>query len=235
MTRLLWTALVGLGMAQGAVVFSSGGPTTDLAVTIGESTAGTLFTLPNAVTVAGVRFWMAAYSPLTADPQANFSGELYFALHLNALGDVGAMVTDAVATGLTSTPTGLVVPGDNTGIGVVEFNLPASVNLTAGVYWLILHEGTSLAGFDGTDLAWQSAGPGFSKQGALGALPTSATPRAAAFELVDTAFAGSGSGTATPEPGTLGMIGIGMMAFFVRRMRMRRTGCRSNVNGFLTE
>lgn len=217
LTRLLWIAMVWLGTAQGAVVFTRGVPTTDPAVTISESTGGTLFTLPDPVTVAGVRFWVAGYSPVVADPQANFSGELYFALHLNNLGDIGAKVADGVVTGLTSTPTGLVEPTSNAGISAVEFNLPTPLNLTAGVYWLVLHEGTSLAGFDGTDLVWQSAGGGFSKQGALGTLPTSATPRAAAFDFVDTPF--NGGGTATPEPGTLALVAAGVSFIVCRAYR----------------
>lgn len=218
LTRFLWMALVLLGTAQGAVVFTRGVPTTDLAVTISESTGGTLFSLPNPVTVAGVRFWVSSYNPITADPQANFSGELYFALHLNNLGDVGSKVADGVVLGLTSTPTGLVVPGTNAGISAVEFNLPTALNLTVEVYWLILHEGTSLAGFDGTDLSWHSAGSGFSKQGALGALPSSATPRAAAFDFVDTPFSG---GTATPEPGTLCLAGVALAAAVAMRRGWR--------------
>ena len=204
LTRFLWLALACLVPAQGAVVYSNGGPTADIAVSLTYATGGTLFSLPGTVTVAGIRFWIVG---LDADPSTSFSGDVYYALHVNNVANVGTKLFDGTVSGLTSTATGIASQNGVGGVHMVEFNLPTPMALGPGGFWLVLHEGTSLSTYDGTELAWQSSGAGYSLEGNIGTLPDVGTNQAAAFELVNTPFS-----TSTPEPATVGLTGVALVA-----------------------
>jgi len=169
------------------------------------------FTLAGPANVVSAQFWMT----IVGAP-SSFSGNITYAIYNNSAGTLGSLVATNTVSGLTPIPTGGPSGG---GLGyLVQFNLVAPVALGAGGYWLELHEGTTLTQDDFSSVYWAtSAQTGNAKQDTVPTLPTTNTNKELAFRLFDTAVG-------VPEPGSITMIGLGLVALGFRARRQLRRG-----------
>jgi hypothetical protein len=121
------------------------------------------FVLTAPSSIAAVSFWAVATTPGgAAEPVGgflgNFSGTVAWAIHANASGLPGAIVSSGSTIGIVPVATGTVL-GGTLHEYKVSFNFASPVNLAAGTYWLELHEGPTLTTNttkNGADFAWET-------------------------------------------------------------------------------
>lgn len=207
------------GVLPGAVIYSNGGPNLVNGRDIVAFRSADDFVLGSGATLGGIRYWSSVQPgrPFATD----FSGQLTWGVYANNGGALGTLLHTGTVSGLTGTATGQVFPGSNSPVYVLEFTLGAPVALNAGTYWLELHEGASLTANDGSSVLWlTAAASGNAKQAGAGGLPESGINQEYAFELLDAPGAGAG----VPEPGTVWLLGGGLLASFAgwRRRESRR-------------
>lgn len=107
------------------------------------------FSLSGSYGLTGLRFWALLAAP------ADYSGNIYWAIHGNAGGSPGALLssgTQVVAESATGAPQ--VFELDE-----YQFDLALNLQLAAGDYWLALHNGP-LASSDFSDMYWESSDSG---------------------------------------------------------------------------
>ncbi|MBM3756998.1 MAG: PEP-CTERM sorting domain-containing protein [Acidobacteria bacterium] len=202
--------------AQAALIFNNGAPTTLGVRDIGLFRTADDFALASAQNVAGIRFFYSWTSPSVVEPADNFRGTITYAIYNDSAGSIGSQIATGSVSGLASTFTGIIIPGSNAKINAVEFNLVFAVALSAGTYWLELHEGPTLSTDDGTGIGWiLAADAGNAKQGlTANGLPAGGVNNELAFELHDTASGATG----VPEPGSVAlMAGMAVLAALRRR------------------
>lgn len=215
--KYLLAMLCAGGMAQAGLIFDNGSPNVTNARDISLFRSADDFTV-GAVTVGAVRFWITTTSPIQTDPQTNFSGSITYAIYNDSAGSIGSLITSGTVNGLVSVYSGLTHSGSNANINVLDFNLLAPLSLSAGTYWLELHEGATLSTSDGTNIGWELANDtsGNAKQGfAVDGLPVNGVNDELAFQLFD-----SPSGS-VPEPQTVALVGAGLL-FSAAGLRHRR-------------
>jgi len=215
--KYLFAMLCAAGVAQAGLIVDNGAPNVTGARDISLFRSADDFTV-GAVTLGAVRFWITTTSPIQTDPQTNFSGSITYAFYNDSAGSIGSLITSGTVNGLVSVYSGLTHPGSNANINVLDFNLLAPLSLSAGTYWLELHEGTTLGTSDGTNIGWELSNntSGNAKQGfATDGLPVNSVNNELAFRLFDTP---SGS---VPEPQTLALVGAGLLLAAARLHHLR--------------
>lgn len=214
-TGLVVVSLCFSGVTQAATIYNNGGPAvTNLGGSVMSDTKQAQdFLLTGITNLTGVRFWNLQGTA------ADYAGNIFYQIFSDASGLPGVT---AIASGLV-TPT-RIAAGTVLGFSQFQNDFTIAVNgLTAGTYWLALHNGpTTTTAF--SDFYWSWAdlnavntptNPG--SEFALNPLGTSWTSndQEGAFLL-----SGSTVGSSTPEPATFVFVGASLMALGIYRRRL---------------
>ena len=176
------------------------------------------FTLTSAQSLTSVRFWGLRQTTL---PGA-FTGQIYWEFRANAAGAPGAVLTSGLSPATEAFRAPSVVPGNSS--YQYDFSV-GSVNLSAGTYWLVLHNGpfgTTTTG----NLFWETTAPNatssaYQRNGTITPFIITTPPaNHLAFQI------NAADGAPIPEPTTLVMLGMGLagVAGAVRRHRKAHKG-----------
>lgn len=181
MKLFLFTTLLAAtsALAPAAVIYSNGAPdpTQPGARSISFYRAADDFTLAAASNIDAVRFWMVAMDQ-------SFGGTLSYGFYQDSNGALGSLITSGSISNVTplflSQITGFV---QNT--YQVDFNLPSTLSLAAGTYWLEVHDGATLTTNTAAEVLWAivNTGPGTARQSQVPTIPTNQTTDALAFSL----------------------------------------------------
>lgn len=202
-TRILFITLALAGSVEGSVI-GSGAPNQSGGSDLNGFLEADNFTLASSVNIVQVTYWT-----LQGDV-TDYAGSTDWSFHQDASGIPGTVVAsgNTVATGSAT---------GNTTLGLNEFayTFTLSVPLTAGNYWLDLHNGPS-ASQPATSYYWAwSSGTGNSQSQDLSAAPSWETNDAElAFQLTTT------DATTTPEPASLALCGGALLAVAAFRRKM---------------
>ena len=136
--------------AQSALVFDNGAPDQMSGVNMSANRVAEDFTLAANTTITNIRFW--SIQPTAGD----YSGSLSVAIYADVGGTIGSLVT-SFSGALAETSTGL-----STGFGYGEyvFDIPGSIALTAGNYWLALLDGLSPSPVTPNEILWETTAMG---------------------------------------------------------------------------
>lgn len=192
--------------ANAATIFNNGVPDLANAYDITAFRSADNFTLGGSATVAAVQFWAVSIGTFSSD----FDGSVTWAIYNDSSGSLGTLVSSGTVGSLVGFPDGTSVGGFP--VNVIDFNLGSPVGLSAGTYWLELHEGSSLTANDGSSIFWATSNgsAGDAKQDANPTLPSTGQNVEFAFQLFDTAI---------PEPTTWVLLAapLAAMLWFRRR------------------
>ncbi len=190
-------------MAQAAIIYDNGVPTTDNGYPIwgtingtGSTTADD-FTLASNGAITGVGFYFQNYTGITG-----WSGLISYAIRSDASGMPGGILASGsglnVVSSLSSYP--WCCGGGNAWL--VEFDLQSTFNAVSGTtYWL------ELGGADGPTPWWVTTGPGNAKHLRNGTVYSS-WANDVSFYLT-----GSAGPMSVPEPATFALFGLGLAGF----------------------
>ena len=136
--------------AHGALVFDNGGPDLVSGVNMSGNWVAEDFTLAANITITNIRFWSIQSSA------SDYSGSLSLAIYADAGGTIGGLVT-SLSGALAETPTGL---STSFGYGEYVFDIPGSIVLSAGNYWLALLDGLSPNPGNPSEILWETTAVG---------------------------------------------------------------------------
>ncbi len=194
------SALALSGAASAATVYDNGAPDLLFGTQMSEFQVAENFSLGTGYNVSNLRFWTVQAGA------ADYTGSVYWAIYADSAGQPGALV----AGGTTAAVSGALA-GGSTGFGYAAwvYDVPVSVTLGAGSFWLGLHNG-SLASTDPTEMLWATTAAGSAPQGMYldGTWVNTLNEHAFLIE-----------GTVVPEPGAavLMLAGLAAMAGVARR------------------
>jgi hypothetical protein len=195
---------IGLSQAATAVtVFNNGAPDLVSGTQMGEFQVAEDFTLGSAATLGTIRFW-SVQSAAT-----EYSGSVAWSIFSNAGTQPGA----SLFSGLAAVPG--VPTGGSTGAGEAAyvFDIPVTLTLPAGTYWLGLHNGP-LANITPREMSWATTATGLGSPGLyLDAGTWVNSTNAHAFRLESAAV--------VPEAGTSALLFAGLMALAGLRLSRR--------------
>lgn len=202
-------------LAPAAVIFANGTPNETQAQSrsISPFRSADDFTLASSSTIDSIRFWMIATD------QA-FAGTLSYAIYQDASGALGSVVSSGSFTNVP--PVFLsAIPVNIHNNYLVDLNLPSSLSLAAGTYWLELHDGATLTTNNNAEVYWAVAanGPGNARQSQVPTVPTGQTTNALAFSLYGNVNTAPPSNV--PEPSTITISLAGLIALGLLRRQNR--------------
>ena len=205
-------ALTAAPFANAAVVYNNGGPNQADANNLGIVLQADDFVLTGMTTITDVHFW-------SLEATGDYRGGIFWALALNTGGSPGAFVASGFQTAVTRAATGI------NALGFAEFqndfNLNAAVNLAAGTYWLVLHNGQRTNLGDPNDFYWETSANNGTVRGRESdddAATWSTNFNEHAFFLT-----GNAAGV-VPEPATALILATGLVGL----LGMRRKGLGKN-------
>ena len=194
--------------ANAATIYDNGVPDLANAFNISGFRTADNFTLGGSATVAAIRFWAISLTTFPID----FGGSVTWGIYNDSSGNLGTLVSSGTVGSLVGVPDGTLV-ASTFPINVIDFNLGSPLVLSAGTYWLELHEGSSLATNDGSAIFWATSNGtvGDGKQDVNPTLPSTGANAEFAFQLFDT--------TPVPEPTTWVLLAapLAAMLWFRRR------------------
>jgi hypothetical protein len=141
--------------ALAATVFDNGSPNLVSGSEMTEFVVADDFTLASGSNISNIRFWSVQESA------ADYSGSVSWAIYSDAAGEPAVSLFSGL-TNVTSLAT-----GGATGFGysVFVFDIPVSFTLTAGNFWLGLHNGP-LSNTAPSTMLWATTGVGGGTTGA---------------------------------------------------------------------
>ena len=207
-------ALSAAQLSFAAPVYNNGSPDQVSGTQMSEVLVAEDFSLTALTTISSIRFWSIQSAP------ADYLGSVYWAVYSNAVGAPGA-----VLFGNTAVMTTAVATGNSTGFGYAEYVFDVDVAdfaIGAGTYWLGLHNGPS-ASTVASEMLWS----------------TTASTIGSESMYFDSTFGWTGAGTnlafvldgsgvvvpppppppGVPEPGTLALVGLAVLAARVARRK----------------
>jgi hypothetical protein len=199
------------GQAKAATVFSNGVPDLTNAYNMSDFRIADNFTLGGSATVTAVRFWAVSVG---SSFSSAFDGSVTWAIYNDSSGSLGTLVSSGTVGSLVGVPDGTLVLSTFP-VNVIDFNLGSPQALSAGTYWLELHEGTSLTTSDATAIFWATSNgsAGDAKQDFNPTLPSTGQNVELAFQLFDN------TAPSVPEPTTWVLLAapLAAMLWFRRR------------------
>ena len=199
--RRLSLTLLTLGLshaALGAVAYDNGPPNQVSGTQMSEFQVAENFTLGAAANINNIRFW-SVQSAL-----ADYTGSVYWAIYSNSTGQPGGLLEGGVTASIAGSLT-----GSSTGFGYAEyvFDIPVTFTLGVGDYWLGLHNG-ALVNTATSEMLWST---------------TDVPVGSSGLYLDGVNWINSGNEHAfrfdaglIPEPSTLALLAIGLVAVGLR-------------------
>ena len=203
-------ALAAAPLSFAAQVYNNGLPDQVSGTQMSEVVVAEDFTLTALTTISNIRFWSIQFAP------TDYLGSVYWAVYSIASGAPGAVLFGNTAVTTTASATGL-----STGFGYAEYVFDVDVAdfaIGAGTYWLGLHNGPS-ASTVASEMLWS----------------TTASMIGSESMYFDSTFGWVGAGTnlafaldgtgvvvpppGVPEPGTLALVGLAVLAARVARRK----------------
>jgi hypothetical protein len=216
--RLLAAVMLTVAAAYAAPIYTNGAPDTNS----GNEATGKLqaedFTLASTTTLTGARFWAFYWD----DPLAGFLGSVDWAIYSNGSSQPGSSLFSGTATpnigaGAPSCCTDPITV-------MFDFALP-NIQLTAGTYWLVLHNGPVSSATTDQEFFWQTTAANSTATGREQAAPFGGsnwldTGLEHAFEL--DGFGSASAEGEVPEPATLGLTGMALLGLAWCRRKTAR-------------
>ena len=136
--------------AHSALVYNNGAPNQVYGVNMSANWVAEDFTLAANTTITNIRFWSIQSAA------GDYSGSLSLAIYADVGGAIGSFVT-GLSGAFTETATGL-----STGFlyGEYVFDIPSSIALSAGNYWLALLDGLSPNPDTPSEMLWETTAAG---------------------------------------------------------------------------
>ena len=136
--------------AHSALVYDNGAPNLAGGVNMSGNYVAEDFTLAANTTITNIRFWSIQSAP------GDYSGNLSLAIYADVGGAIGGLVT-SLSGALAETSTGF-----STGFSYGEyvFDIPSSIALSAGNYWLALLDGFSPNPGNPSEILWETTSAG---------------------------------------------------------------------------
>jgi hypothetical protein len=192
------------GTAEASLVFGNGPPDQSGASDMNAFLEADSFVVGSSVNITQIQFWGDQVD------STDYAGSTYWGIYTDASGVPGSALFSGNPV-LTGTDNGAGA------FGLEQFAYQFAVNVSVGpgTYWLVLHNGP-INTIPTTDFywAWESGVAGNSQSSDL-SLPTNwaANDAALAFQL---------TGTATPEPASMCLVGGGLLAALLARRKLSR-------------
>jgi len=212
-SRLFAILSLASAAAAGAPFYMNGLPNMDSGNEMTSRIQAEDFTLNEAMTLTGVRFWAFYYTDLAA----GYLGTVEWTIHEGGGGQPGTALFFGLATPTVSSGASNCCDGIP---ALLEFALP-DVPLASGTYWLALHNGP-VTGTGDENFYWQTTAANATASGLEQATPFGSsswtnTNLEHAFELDGAAPSASAIGE-IPEPGTFYLAGFAVLALVLRRL-----------------
>lgn len=191
----LGTAALALGLSQAAMaitIYDNGAPNLVYGTAMAEFKVSENFTLGTAYDLTNLRFWSIQ------DAAASYTGSVFWEVSTPSGAQPGAIVATGLAA-VAATPTG---GSTSFGYGVYAFNIPVAFSLSAGNYWLTLHNGP-MSNITPSEMLWATTAV---QVGSFG-LYNDGTWINSGNEH---AFAIDGNVAVIPEPATAGLMLAGL-------------------------
>lgn len=203
-------AALAMPAIAGPVVYNNGAPNQLGGNNMSFAYQAEDFVLAANTTISDVHFW-------SLEAANSYRGGIYWALYGNTGGAPDALIADGFQGAVTRTSLGAVA---NFGTEFRnDFDLNTATLLTAGTYWLVLHNG-AFGNLDdnGPDFLWETtAAKGFAGQEDFGG-GFSGNGAEHAFQLTGP------NAVNVPEPMTGGLVAAALAALMFTRQRARRRG-----------
>jgi PEP-CTERM motif len=198
--------LMGSATTAGAapIVFNNGLPNQSGAADMNAYLEADNFSLGAATTLSLVRFWTLQ------DSAADYAGTIEWSIRNDAAGTPGTTASSGSAAAV-----GSLTGNSAFGLSEYSYTFGVSVALTAGNYWLVLHNGPN-SSQPATSFYWAYSNEqsGNSQSFDLSAPGWASNGAELAFQLE-----GNGASTPVPEPATLLLTGAGLALFVIRQKR----------------
>src|SRR5258706_3387070 len=132
---ILWVVL-GLipAVADASPIYNNGAPVF-IGGNISQVRSADDFVLASSANVTAVRFFASVFPGNTFS--TNFSGDIAWEIYNDSAGSIGTVVSSGAVTGLVGSASGSFFQ--------LDFDLGSTLALSAGTYWLELHEGATLS------------------------------------------------------------------------------------------
>jgi PEP-CTERM motif len=197
------------GAAEASFLVGNGPPDQSGASDLNAFLEADSFVLGSAVGISQIQFWTDQVD------STDYAGSTFWAIYSDSSGIPGSAL-------LSGTP---VLTGTDDGAGAFgleqfDYVIPVNFSLSAGTYWLVLHNGpTNVIPATNFYWAWESGVSGNSQSDDL-SLPTNwaANDAALAFQIT----------AAVPEPATMWLMGGGLLAAWLAR---RKLSAKSSIGG----